>query len=298
MKSDKSLIFKIIKIVFSVILSSIILLSVFAAAIISEVRAYFSSDTFYERIENTDIKNAAFEINGETLTVSDYIYGRAEDSVLNKLPFEIPFVSYAIDAVLSLDTVDKTVKQEILSCVDYFLNSDSKAAGERLKKGISSQKNEKLNTAKAKSAVEYVRISVRAFVLADVEERTGVSCDRIIVLLSEETLKNLLVFAVIAAVLLTVINYRTIFSLFLYSGCGAIIYCILIKTLQGGYEKIAEGGERLIYFYLVTPLVESFSKSASAVAAAGAALLILYAVFIVFYRKFVKNKPDKNKITV
>lgn len=289
---NKKTVLNVLKTVISVILCVTAVGSALFATALKGVRAYFSSDEFYSQIEETDLETVTFTVNGQKVTVSEYVSDCAEEYLKEKSSVFSKFliVDAAIDRALSSEAVDKIVKEEALSCVDFFLNSDRDEAKERIEKGVKIEDNENLDPGKAKTPLEAVKIYVRAFVLANVEKNAGISCDEIIVLLSEKTATNLIILAVASALLLALINYRTVFNVLLYSGAGAFAYGAVIKIMQGKYNGMAEGNEDLIGLYILTPFTETFSSKAVWAFVIGAVLIALFVAVYFLFKNYVNNE--------
>lgn len=287
---NKKTVLNILKIFLSAVLCITAVGSALFATALKGVRTYFSSEEFYTGIEDLDLRTVTFTVGGKKVTVSEYVNECAEEYLKDSLPLYFPIFGTAVDKVLSSEAVDKAVKEEALECVDFFLQSDREEAEERIENGVKIEDNESLDPLKAQTPIEAVKIYVRAFVLANVEKNIGLSCDQIIVLLSEKTTSNLIILAVAAALLLLLINYRTIFNVLLYSGAGAFIYGITIKALQGKFNGATTGNEELIGFYVLTPLVETFSPKAVCAVIIGAVLIILFVAVYFLFKKYVNNE--------
>lgn len=299
---NKSVVFKIIRSILSVVLTGVLVFSAFFGTAIKSVREYFSSAEFHERVDSVNLKKVSFEMNGKKVTVSEYIgslsQGYIEDklsSFQNKLPpilqggFDLfgkyfPNINNTVDSVLSLDIVESTVKEEVFYCVDYFLQSDAEEAKFRIKNGESIRQNENLNPENTETPREYVRLYVRTLILSSVEKATGVSTDKIIILLSEKTVSNLFIIALASALLLIIINIRALFNLFLYFGAGATLCGSLFLLVQSKFADLSSGNEDLFIYYILTPLINSLSGKAVII---GVILLIIYFACIIY--KYLKK---------
>lgn len=287
--TKKSLL-KILKIGLSLALCVVAVVTSLGATAIKGTRAYFSSDDFHNEINGIDLKSVTFVMNGEKVTVSDYIHDCAKDYLDKKLPVFFPVADYAIDKVLSNEAIDSAVKEEALECVNYVLNSNRDEAKARMERGANTLDSEALDPKNAKTPTEAVKIYVRAFAFANIEKNTGMSCDRIIVLLSEKTASQLIAIAVVAFLLLIALNYRTVFDVLIYSGLGAFVYGITIKVLQNKFNGAADGNEDLIGFYLLTPFVESFSGNVTWALVIGAVLIALFIAVYFLFKNYVNNE--------
>lgn len=291
---------KIILKVLSVILAAVFVMSALGAVAISGVRHFFSDGEFEGMVNEIDLKEVKFTSNGKTYTASDYIY----EAVAEVMPSAIKgysgvlsslfgnAVNNAVKEMISSETVDTIVKTTMMDCVDYYLNSDAKEAKERLKSDTQTADNSQ-NYENVKTVEEAVRIYVRSFIINTIENTSGISSDRIIVLLSKSTKNLLTAAAVISAILLIICNLSTLFDLLIYFGGSSLIFGIVIKVLQGKFES-SQTDKTLIGYQMLKPLVDSFSSNAWAGIIIGALLIAVFIALLIMYKSKENNAKVNN----
>lgn len=299
-EKTNNLALKIILKVLSVILAAVFVLSALGAVAISGVRHFFSDGEFESMVNEIDLSVVKFTSNGKTYTASDYIY----EAVAEVMPSEIKgnsnilsslfgnTVNYAVKELISSETVDTIVKTTMMDCVDYYLNSDAKEAKERLKSDAQKVDNTQ-NYENVKTVEEAVRIYVRSFIINTIENTSGISSDRIIVLLSKSTKNLLTAVAVISAILLIICNLSSLFDLLIYFGGSSLIFGIVIKVLQGKFES-TQIDKTLIGYRMLKPLVDSFSSNAWAGIILGILLIGAFLALLFIYKSKESNSKENN----
>ena len=211
-KANGSLLKAMLK-VLSLFLTVVFLLSTLGAVAITGVRHFFGDGEFRKLVNETDLNAVKFTSNGKTYTASDYVY----EAVAELMPSTVKNYSNILDSIfgnmsnrmlkdiISSDTINSIVKSTMMDCVDYYLNSDVKAAKERL-----NSETQVVDSAKAYENVKTVdgaiRIYVRSFIINTIENTSGISSDQIIVLLSKNTANALTAAAVISGILLVILS--------------------------------------------------------------------------------------------
>lgn len=299
-QKTNSVALKVVLKILSVLLTVIFLLSTLGAVAVTGVRHFFGDGEFEEIVNELDLSEVKFVSNNKTYTAIDYIYEAiAEvmpDSVRNYTSFLQSLfdrnVSKTIKQIISSEKVNSIVKTTMMDCVDYFLNSDAKAARARLKSETQIVDNS-ANYENVKTVEEAVRVYVRSFIIKTVENTSGFLSDRIIVLLSKDTVNLLTAAAVISAILLIICNLGFLFDLLLHFGSASLLFGIVIKVLQGKFEAL-NGDKSLIGYQLLKPLVDSFSPNATAGIIIGILLIAAFVGLFMFYKS--KNKAKETEI--
>lgn len=296
-KMKNNAVLKILLKIISVFLTIVFLLSTLGAVAVTGVRHFFGDGEFEKMVSETDLNEVKFTSNGKTYTASDYIY----EAVTKTMPSA--FKNYgsilnsvfggningAIKEIISSETVDTVVKSTMLECVDYYLNSDVKEAKARLKGDIVYDIANPYEN--VKTAEEAIRIYVSSFIINTVENTSGISSDRIIVLLSKDTANLFIAAAVISAILLIICNLGFIFDLLLHFGGASLVFGIAVKVLQGKFES-SQTDKTLIGYRMLKPLVDSFSPNAAAGIVIG--ILFIAAFFALFILYKSKGKVQEN----
>ena len=215
-KKTVKLILNILKTVISIILVLASTVSLLGATLISVARDYLQSEQFTEQIETTDLSTVKFMINGERVTVLEFARDAASDYLEDKMPSFYPFGNYAVDAIVTSELVNATIKSEVYKLLDYFLNTKVEDAEYRIENNITLQDNEEFNIENAKTPEETISIYARLMVLQTIENTAGMSTDNFIILISEKTVSKLITLAVVLLVALVAINISTIFNNLLY----------------------------------------------------------------------------------
>ena len=294
-KANGSLLKAMLK-VLSLFLTVVFLLSTLGAVAITGVRHFFGDGEFRKLVNETDLNAVKFTSNGKTYTASDYVY----EAVAELMPSTVKNYSNILDSIfgnmsnrmlkdiISSDTINSIVKSTMMDCVDYYLNSDVKAAKERL-----NSETQVVDSAKAYENVKTVdgaiRIYVRSFIINTIENTSGISSDQIIVLLSKNTANALTAAAVISGILLVICNLGCIFDLLLHFGGASLLFGIVIKVLQGKFESSQED-KTLIGYQMLKPLVDSFSSNAAAGIILGILMILSFFALLVFFKSKDKAK--------
>lgn len=290
-KKTVKLILNILKIVLSIVLVVASTVSMLGATLISVARDYLESEEFISQIDSTDLGTVKFMVNDKKVTVNEYVRELVADYLKDKMPSYFLFQNYAVDAVISSQAINMAVKTEVYNLVDYFLNTSVEDAEYRIENNITIQNNEELNVENAKTIEEAISIYARKFVLQSIENVSGMSIDKLIILISEETVSKLITLAVTLLVVLVVINITTIFNNLIYGGMVGLLYGIVIKVAQGKFDEWNAGLEDLVGYVFLKPLADQYSTNATIGIIVG---IILVALFVGVYFLF-KNFVNKDK---
>lgn len=290
-KKTVKLILNILKIVISIILVVASTVSLLGATLISVARDYLQSGQFTEQIETTDLSTVKFMVDGERITVLDFARAKASDYLEDRMPSFYPFGNYAVDAIVTPELVNTTIKSEVYKLLDYFLNTKVEDAEYRIENNITLEQNEDFNIENAQTAEEAISIYARLMVLQTIENTAGMSTDNFIILISEKTISTLITLAVVLLVILVVINITTIFNNLLYGGIVGLLYGVVIKVAQGKFDEWNKGLEDLVGYVFLKPLADTYSGNATIGFIVG---VILVALFVGVYFLF-KNLVNKDK---
>lgn len=292
-KKTVTLILKILKTVISIVLVAASTVSMLGATLINVGRDYLESEEFHNQIDTTDLGTVKFLVNGEKITVNEYARAMIAIYLEDKMPSFYPFGNYAIEAIVSSDVVNSTVKAEVYSLVDYFLNTSVEDAEYRIANGITIENNEELNPENAETVDETISIYVRRFVLQSIENVSGMSTDNLIILVSDETVTKLIVLAVVLLVVLVVINIRTIFNNLLYGGVIGLLYGIIIKVAQNKFDEMNAGVEDLVGYVFLKPLADTYSANATIGIIVGVILIALFVGVYFLFKNFVNKEKEE-----
>lgn len=292
-KKTVKLILNILKIVLSIVLVVASTVSMLGATLISVARDYLESEEFISQIDSTDLGTVKFMVNDKKVTVNEYVRELVADYLKDKMPSYFPFQNYAVDAVISSQAINTAVKTEVYNLVDYFLNTSVEDAEYRIENNITIQNNEELNVENAKTIEEAISIYARKFVLQSIENVSGMSTDKLIILISEETVSKLITLAVVLMVVLVVINITTIFNNLIYGGMVGLLYGIVIKVAQGKFDEWNAGLEDLVGYVFLKPLADQYSTNATIGIIVGVILVALFVGVYFLFKNFVnKDKTD------
>ncbi len=276
--------------VLSVALTVVFVVSCLGATLISGVRHFFKGGQFETMVSEMKLEEVKFTANGVTYTANDFIYDAVTKILPNYLKGQLGLfnqifgnaVNQAVEEIITSDSVNKAVKDTMMDCVDYYLESDAKQAKERQK-----ENKTVINTAEDYSSVstpeEAVKVYVRSFVIRTIENSSGLTSDQIIVLLSNNTKSKCIAVAVISAILLIVCNLSSVFDIILYFGLGSVASGIVIKTLQSKFEN-AQADKSLIGYQMLKPLIDSFTPNAIAGIVIGVILILAFVGIFLMYR--------------
>lgn len=318
MNKTLSLILHIISAVLSVILSVALLFSLLGATLIGVGRAYLTSDEFNVQIDNMDLPLLTFTQNDEKITIGEYARNFAEeyvekyieentkapsfslgdfsfsdftDSLSNLFSDEISSITdYAVDKFLNSETIDMVIKNEIHSIIDYFLYGDVNEAKLRLENGVTLENNPELNPENATTFKDEMSIKIKLFVFNFIEDTTGLKCDEIIILLSEETAVKLKNISIGLALALIIINIRTIFNVLGYLGAVSLTYSGVITLVQNKFEEFHQGKQDLVSYEFLKPLLDTYSPYAQKALTCGLVLLGLFILAIIILVVIKKKK--------
>ena len=293
-KKTVKLILNILKTVISIILVLASTVSLLGATLINVARDYLQSAQFTEQIETTDLSTVKFMINGERVTVLEFARDAASDYLEDKMPSFYPFGNYAVDAIVTSELVNATIKSEVYKLLDYFLNTKVEDAEYRIENNITLQDNEEFNIENAKTPEETISIYARLMVLQTIENTAGMSTDNFIILISEKTVSKLIKLAVVLLVALVAINITTIFNNILYGGVIGLLYGIVIKVAQGKFDQWNAGVEDLVGYVFLKPLADQYSTNATIGIVVGVILVALFVGVYFLFKNFVNKKPEEN----
>ncbi len=295
--------YKLISVLLSVVVSVVLVFSSVASVLLSTAREYFASSKFDVQVKNTDLSSLTFIYNGEKITlesyVKDYVNTNIDNHVLDKasayfsdlwFPIADALTDFTVDKVFSSEYVNKLVKNEIKEIVDFFIKSSVVEAKQRIKEGMTLDENPLLNPENASGYEEKISAQVKLAVLKYVEEETGTTCDKIIVLFSEKTVSALRIVSVILAIILLLLNIANITNVFIYfgavfGGCGGVLLLV-----QNGFEKHFEGMTDLITYEFLKPVIGGFKEYADKGIIYGVLCIVIFIVLTIILRVLKKNK--------
>lgn len=295
--------FKLISVVLSVIISIVLVFTSVATILLSTAREYFVSSRFDTQIQNTDLSSLTFIYNGKKITledyVKDYVNTNIDNHVLDKaspyfsdlwFPFADALTDYTVDKVFSSEYINRLVKNEFKEIVNYFLHSSITEAKQRIKNDVSLDDNPRLNPENTSDYEEKISAQVKLAVLKYIEEETGTSCDKIIVLFAEETASTFKTISIILGIVLLILNVRNLINIFIYLG---VVFCGcsgVITYIQNSFEAHFEGMKDLITYEFLKPVVDLYSQYAESGIIYGIICLVIFAVLTVVFRVLKKNK--------
>ena len=274
-KSNEKLIY-ILKVVISVILAICATVSMLGATLINVGRDYINSDEFKTQIKTTDLSTVKFMVYGNKTTVGDYMKDSAKEYIESKNKFFFSFAETAVDNILTSEFVNRIVKNEVLYLIDFFINSDAKAAQERLDNNISVDTVLELDMKNAKDIEDAIRIFMRSFVVKSLEKTSQMSSDKFVVFLSENTVTKLVVLSVALLLLIIVVNHKSILNVLAYGGISSLLCGVIIKVAQAKFVELNAGGEDLVGYYFLKPLADTYSTNATIGFIAGFVLIALF----------------------
>ncbi len=272
-------------------MSVILVFTSVSAVLLTTTREYFVSRKFNAQVENTDLASLKFIYDGKKITlknyVREYVNTNIDKHILDKaspyysdlwFPFADALTDYTVDKVFSSEYINRLVKDEFKEIINYFLHSSVDEAKQRIEDGISLELNEQLNPDNAKNYEDKISAEVKLAVLKSIEEETGTSCDKIIIIMSEKTASSLKSISIILGILLLLLNIKNIINIFIYlgivfCGCGGVI-----TYINNSFEDYFEGGKDLITYEFLNPVVNEYTPYAENGIAYG---IICIAIFIV-----------------
>ncbi len=301
--------YRIVSVILSVILSVCIAISLFGATIINGAKVYLISDKFDAQIESMDLASLKFIYNGEKITldkyVKDYVSAEIEEYVRNNplsdftnllYPFAGTITDHAVDRLLSSDYVNKVVKSQIHSIVDYFIvDADVGDARERVEKGITLETNPEFNSDNASTYEEKVNIEVKKAVLQYIEAESGLTIDQIIILTSYETVNTLMTICKVLALLVMLINIPFLWRSLLYYGIFVNLYSAMLFVLEYKFtEKYREMSDLVSYQFL-KPIMDEYMPFGEKAALAGTISIVVFVALIIVTGIINKKKEQKNQ---
>ncbi len=295
--------FKLISVGLSVVISVILVFTSMTAILLNATREHFISSEFQTQIENTDLASLTFNHNGNKITledyVKDYVNTNIDNHVLDKaspyysdlwFPFADALTDFTVDKVFSSEYVNRLVKDEVKEIFDYFLYSSVVEAKQRIKAGVTLDENPQLNPENASNYEEKISAQVKLAVLKSIEEESGTSCDKFIVLFSEKTASTFKTISIILGILLLLLNIKNFLNVFIYlgavfCGCGGII-----TYIQNSFETHFEGMKDLITYEFLKPVVVAYSQYADKGITYGIICFVVFVVLTVAFRVIKKTK--------
>lgn len=297
--------YKIISVVLSIILCICTAISLFGATIINGAHVHLTSDKFDAQIESMDLASLKFIYNGEKITlekyVKDYVSAEIDDYVRNNplsdftnllYPFAGTITDHAVDQFLSSDYVNKVVKQQIHSIVDYFIFSDVDEAKERIEKGITLETNPELNSDNASSYEEKVNIEVKKAVLQYIETESGLTTDQMIILMSIDTVNKFMTICRVLALLLLLINIPFIWSTLLYYGILANIYSAMLFVLENQFTEKFRDTSDLVAYQFLRPIMDAYLPYGEKASLYGTIAIVLSIALIVISKLIDKKRTQ------
>ena len=295
--------FKIISVLFSIIISIVLIFTSVSAILLSATREYFVSSKFNLQIQNTDLSSLTFIYNGKKITlenyVKEYVNTNIDDHILDKaspyysdlwFPFADALTDYTVDKVFSSEYINRLVKDEFKEIINYLLHSSVDEAKQRIKDGITLDLNPQLNPDNAKDYEEKISLQVKLAVLQSIEEETCTSCVKIIVILSEKSASLFRTISIILGVILLLLNIKKLLNILIYlgivfCGCGGVI-----TYLQNSFEAHFEGMKDLITYEFLQPVVNEYTHYAENGITYGIICIVIFVALTVAFRVIKKNK--------
>ncbi len=278
---DKKKLFNIIRIIISVILTVVFVISALAATALSGARTYLNSESFKNEIRGLDLKSVKFNTASGTTSVLDYMYttvnGAFSSTVLGR--FDVP--KDLIASVISADIVDTAVKDALLECVDYYINSDYKEAKDRIKNNQQIT-YESVKIEDFKDAQSLIKAYVTNVIHSTVENTVEKSSDEVIVLVSAHTQRVFTILAVVSAIaILALCCASYVFQSLIFFGFASAAYGLVIKIFQMKFEN-AQTDKSIIGYVLLEPLADSYSTNANIGIIAGILLIGIFVTIAIF----------------
>lgn len=295
--------FKLLSVIISVVISVMLVFTATATILLSTGRDYLNSSKFQTQVENADLSSLKFIYNGEKITlkdyVKDYVNSNIDNIILDKaspyysdlwFPFADALTDFTVDKVFSSHYVNKLVKGEFKDIVDYFLHSNVDEAKQRIKDGVTIDKNPQLNPENASDYEEKISTQVKLAVLKSIEEETGISCDKIIVLFSEKTVSFFRTISIILGIILLLANIINLPNIFIwlgvvFCGCGGAI-----SYIQNGFQKHFEGMQDLITYEFFEPVIEQYVPYMEKGFTYGIICFVIFVALTVGLKVLKKNK--------
>lgn len=291
-KKTTSKIFNIFKIIISLILVVCATISMLGATLINVGRNYINSDEFKTQVNTTDLSTVKFIVGNEKTTVGEYMKESAKDYIESKNKYFFSFAQTAVDQILSSEFVNNVVKTEVFYLVDFFINSDSEEAQNRLDNNVSVDTVLELDPKNAKSVEDAIRIYMRSFVVTNLEKTAKMPSDKFIVFLSQDTVTKLIVLSIVLLVALIAINYKSILKVLLYGGFSSMLCGIIIKVAQNKFDAMNLGNEDLVGYVFLKPLADAYSTNATIGFIAGFILIGLFIASLFLLSPKTENQEE------
>ena len=160
----------------------------------------------------------------------------------------------------------------------------------RIENGVTLQENPSLNPENANSFAEEMSIKIKLFVFEFIEDITGISTEKIIVLLSEETAIKLKNISICLAVALVIVNVRRIYNIFAYFSAVLLPYSGVITLLQNKFEEFHIGKQDLVSYQFIKPLMDCYSPYSQKALICGLVFLGFFILAIIISLIIKKNK--------
>lgn len=294
-KQTKALILNALKIFISIVLVIASTVSLLGATLIGVARDYLQSEEFHNQIDTANLGIVKFTVDGQKVSVNEYAQNKVGEYLQENMPSLLPIGNWILEKIIPMDLINKTVKKEVYYLVDYFLNSSVKEAEHRIENNITISNNEEFNPENANGLEETLSIYARAFVLQGIENVSGFSTDKLIVLVSEQTVKKLISIAVVMLIVLVIVNLKTIFNNLLYGGAIGLLYGIVIKIAQNKFDEINAGMEDLVGYVFLKPLADAYSSNATTGIIVGIILIVLFIGVYLLFKNFVNKNQEENQ---
>ena len=172
-----------------------------------------------------------------------------------------------------------------------------KEAKQRIKDDVSLEENYKLDPDNATNYEDKISAEVKLAVFKYIEEESGMSTDKIIVLLSEDTISKLKIICVLLVLLLFAVSIPEFPMVFI---CASFIlwgFKASVGSLVNDFKALYVGKEDLISNQLLKSLTDNFTPYADRAGNIATICLIVFVIlFIVihFTTKKKENKPAKS----
>lgn len=291
-KKTTSTIINILKIFISIVLAVCATVSMLGATLINVGRNYINSDEFKTQVNTTDLSTVKFIVGNEKTTVGEYMKESAKDYIESKNKYFFSFAQTAVDQILSSEFVNNVVKTEVFYLVDFFINSDSEEAQNRLDNNVSVDTVLELDPKNAKSVEDAIRIYMRSFVVTNLEKTAKMPSDKFIVFLSQETVTKLVILSVVLLIALVAINYKSILNVLIYGGFSSLLCGIIINTAQNKFDAMNLGNEDLVGYVFLKPLADAYSTNATIGFVAGFILIGLFIASLFLLSPKTENQEE------
>ncbi len=280
MKNTKKSIWNVISAIISIVLCVAIGLSLLMATMMKEQREYLASEGLRNQIQSTKLDEIKFIKNGEKMTLMDYLTGKVEDYVAQKLPKLSKFSGYAVDKVLSSEMVTQSIRDHVIDLLDYVLYTDTQLAQQRVDDKVSIRENEDFMPENARNIDDFIDRVIKTVTLEVVEDISEMDIDQITVALSEDNVKKYEKIAIILFVVMILINILRFENAFLFSGIALVVCGVGIKFVQNKYSSLVEGGEDLVTYIYLKPYMDSLTENAVTILMIAMGLIAVFLVLL------------------